>query len=66
MLASQFSLLIWIIERVDALAQRLKNGAILVHLIETRQKLTGDVLKLIFFRDAEGRPELMQTVMLRR
>lgn len=46
---SAFLLLIWIFERVGALAQRLKNSAFLLHLIKTRQEFTSDVLKLIFF-----------------
>lgn len=45
---SAFLLLIWIVERVGALAQRLKNSAFLLHLIKTRQEFTSDVLKLIF------------------
>ncbi|ECI4010317.1 hypothetical protein DN310_13515 [Salmonella enterica subsp. salamae] len=49
----RFPVLIWIFERVGALAQRLKNSAFLLHLIKTRQELTSDVLKLIFFGSAK-------------
>ncbi len=37
-----------IVERLIALAQRLENDVVFVHLVETCQEFTGDVLKLIF------------------
>ncbi|MNP69755.1 hypothetical protein D3C76_1658980 [compost metagenome] len=43
-LACPLSFLIWKVERVVALAQRLKNDAIFIHLIQTGEKLASDVL----------------------
>src|SRR5690606_28282672 len=52
-------------ERVVALAQRLKDGAIFIHLIQTGEQLASDVLKLVALACAEDRPEFVQAVVLR-
>jgi len=47
-LACRFSYESGFLERVVALAQRLKNGAIFIHLVKTGEKLAGDMLELLF------------------
>lgn len=52
-------------ERISALAQRLEDGAVFVHLIRASEQLACDVLELVFFSGSQRRPELVQTVVLR-
>lgn len=66
MLACQFFFLaIWNVERIVALAQRLKDDAVFIHLVQTGEQLASNVLKLVALGGAEGRPELVQAVVLR-
>ena len=41
-----------LLERVVALAQRLKNSAVFIHLVQTGEKLAGDMLELLFLGTA--------------
>jgi len=51
--------------RIVALAQRLKDDVLFIHLIQASKQLTGDLLKLLFLFNGKRRPELVQAVMLR-
>ncbi len=53
------------VERVVALAQRLKNGAVFIHLVQTGEQLASDMLKLVALGSAEGGPQFVQAIVLR-